>query len=317
MKTSSDLKQSLDLFEFAPGRKASWRALGRVLKDLDTLLFFAKALNMPYATLSEMTYVLFKSSVVNAFLGQADAHSSDLQSYVIDTLPPDVYAEIQRPDLWSDSAPKGELLPAVWDSIDVVIAKSIATVIEKLSRVLDALPSKEGSMVFEHAMKMNRQRPTIGTYGAAIKHQLVPDVLVILDVSGSMSASTISQIVDDVVAMSWKANAHMAIVSNSAFHWEPGTYNVADILRKAEYGGTQYEMLTPLLQKDWGTVITVADYDSSNEAKRYIANNAKGRIGQVLDISLVNRPTFLAECVGQLADDVRPILIGSSGYVLA
>jgi hypothetical protein len=37
----------------------------------------------------------------------------------------------------------------------------------------------------------------------------------------------------------------------------------------------------------------------------------------VLDISLVNKPTFLAQCVGQLAADVQPLLIGSSYYVMS
>ena len=35
----------------------------------------------------------------------------------------------------------------------------------------------------------------------------------------------------------------------------------------------------------------------------------------MLDISLVNRPSFLAECVGLLANKVTPILIGNSQYV--
>jgi hypothetical protein len=36
----------------------------------------------------------------------------------------------------------------------------------------------------------------------------------------------------------------------------------------------------------------------------------------VLDVSLVGRPTFLAECVGQLADEVRPILTAAAGASL-
>jgi hypothetical protein len=31
----------------------------------------------------------------------------------------------------------------------------------------------------------------------------------------------------------------------------------------------------------------------------------------------VNQPTFLAQCVGQLADEVRPLLIANSSYVLS
>jgi hypothetical protein len=81
--------------------------------------------------------------------------------------------------------------------------------------------------------------------------------------------------------------------------------------------GTHYETLTPLMKRDWGTVITIADYDSSQSAKNHLRDNAFGRIGQVLDLSLVNRPTYLAECVGQFADKVTPLLVGSSDYVLS
>ena len=81
-----------------------------------------------------------------------------------------------------------------------------------------------------------------------------------------------------------------------------------DVLAKAEYGGTHYEQLKPLFDQSWGTVITIADYDSSPSAMKTLAN-CKGHIGQVLDISLVSRTTFLAECVGQLADEVRPLML--------
>jgi hypothetical protein len=107
----------------------------------------------------------------------------------------------------------------------------------------------------------------------------------------------------------------MAIVSNTCTYWPAGTFSVADILDAAEYGGTQYEQLAGLFTRDWDTVITVADYDSSGQSKRLISQ-CSGRIGQVLDISLVDRPTFLAECVGTLASSVKPLLVGTSRYVL-
>ena len=44
--------------------------------------------------------------------------------------------------------------------------------------------------------------------------------------------------------------------------------------------------------------------------------SCNGSIQQVLDISLVNGPTFLAECLGQLAAEVRPLMIASTNYVL-
>jgi hypothetical protein len=162
---------------------------------------------------------------------------------------------------------------------------------------------------------MNAKRPVIGDYRAAVTHARQKQNLLILDVSGSMNSSTIARIVDDVVALSYTANACMAIVSDTTTYWEAGAYDTAAILAKATYGGTHYETLANLMDRDWGTVITVADYDSSWSAKDHIAQ-CKGHIDEVIDVSLVNRPTYLAECVGQLADKVSPILIGSTGYVL-
>ena len=57
-----------------------------------------------------------------------------------------------------------------------------------------------------------------------------------------------------------------------------------------------------------GASVSIADYDSAYIAKSVISN-CTGHIGTVLDISLVNRSTFLAECVGQLADKVQPLMV--------
>jgi hypothetical protein len=171
-------------------------------------------------------------------------------------------------------------------------------------------------MVFKTMHTLNKRRPTIGDYKARIHHARVPSQLVIFDVSGSMTEGTVRAIAPEVVALSWKANASLAIVSDTTRVWDPGTFTVADVLREAEYSGTHYETLLPLMRRDWGTVITIADYDSSQDAKNHLRDNAFGKIGQVLDLSLVNRPTYLAECVGQFADKVTPLLVGSSDYVL-
>ena len=55
-------------------------------------------------------------------------------------------------------------------------------------------------------------------------------------------------------------------------------------------------------------VITIADYDSAAAAKTAIAK-CTGHIQQLLDISLVGRPTYLGEVVGQLADEIKPLLV--------
>lgn len=314
--TSSDLTQSLDLFEFAPGKKASWGTLKRMLQDVPTALFFAKAYDLDYIKVSEIIGKLFSSPLINAL--QEGTHSVDLQDYVVDMLTVSGHESVaKRLDFSSNEIPDPELLAYMWEQIEVVVAKSIKEVAEKLADVLDRLPSKEADMVFGTMAKVNRQRPTIGVHSPSFKHDPVPGVLVILDVSGSMTERTIKEIIDDVVALSWNANATMAIVSNDTFVWDPGTFSTRDVLAKAQYGGTQYETLYSLFDgRDWGTVITIADYDSSYGAKHAIGKMT-GRVGQLLDFSLVNRPTFLAECVGQLADEVKPMLIATGSHVLS
>lgn len=313
--TSSELQRELQLFEFIPGKKAAWATLRRLLPDLESALFFAKAYKMSYSNLSLLVQTLFNHPILK-LLGAGD-HSTELQDYLVDVVPTDVYEQV-APRLTVENRPAADILPEFWAQAELTIAESIRTVALKLGNVLDALPSKEGVMTFQHLAQHNRQRPTIGDYRATIKHQVVPNNLVIFDVSGSMTSTTVQALVDEVVGLAWSANATLAIVSNSCFTWEPGTYTSAEVLRCAEYGGTQYETLAPLFAdgRVWGNVICVADYDSSYGAKDALAKQT-GTIGKVFDISLVNRPTFLAECVGQLADEVEPLLIATSRYVLS
>lgn len=309
--TSSSTSTDLSLIEVKPGMTGSFASLKAMLPDVETALFFGKVFELDYRQLSNLIYTLFQSNLVNEL--RSGAHSVDLQDYVVDLAHEGYFNEgdvVLKPDV-----PHGEILPAMWDSIEVTVAKSIKDVATKLEGVVDRLPGKNGQMVFRSLMKMNAKRPTIGDYKAKIHHAPEKPNLLILDVSGSMTSATIQAIVEDVVALSYKANAHLAIVSNSCTYWEPGTYDVTSVLAAAEFGGTQYEELSEVLDVDWGVVITVADYDSSRGAKARLAM-CKGKIDEVLDISLVNRPTFLAECVGQLATKVTPILVAPTHYVL-
>lgn len=317
----SDLRASLDLVEIKPGVRFSKATLKALLPDAETVLFFGKVYGLDAQQLGNLLLTVLNTDVAHALLGEGGVHSNELQDYLLDGYYDengdwfDPIADalfMAEGDITFDpEVPKGEILPEVWKSLETDIAQSIKDVAAKLESVVNLLPGKQGSMVFGAMMKLNRNRPTIGDYRAKIHHEPVKENLLILDVSGSMNADTIARIIDDVVALSYMANAHMAVVSNTTTHWEPGSYTVENVLAAAEYGGTHYETLMPLFDgKDWGVVITVADYDSSPEAKSAVASMG-GHIDQVLDISLVARPTFLAECVGQLASEVRPLLIAS------
>ena len=315
----SDLRASLDLIEIKPGVKFSKATLKALLPDTETVLFFGKVYGLDAQQLGNLLLTVLNSDVAHALLGEGGVHSSDLQDYLLDGYyddDGDWFDPIAESMIMADGditfdpdVPKGEILPEVWKSMQVDIAQSIKDVAAKLETIVNLLPGKRGNMVFGAMMKLNKNRPTIGDYRAKIHHEPVKENLLILDVSGSMNAVTVARIIDDVVSLSYMANAHMAVVSNTTTYWAPGSYSVNDVLAAAQYGGTHYETLAPLFDgKDWGVVITVADYDSSMSAKQALAPMS-GHIDQVLDISLVDQPTFLAECVGQLADEVRPLLI--------
>lgn len=336
--SSADLEASLEIIEVKPGVRFSTQVLRDLLPDAETVLFFGKVFDLDYTQLSELMHLCLDSDLAKE-LFRGD-HSTDLQGYLLDgwdeheewcainwidtdgecSCTPQHHDAIVplakrgkvslKPDV-----PKGEILPEVWKSLQVEVAQSIKAVAAKLQSVVGMLPGKQGQMVFGSMMKMNARRPTIGVHQAHIHHAPQKENLVVLDVSGSMTSDTVRKIVDDVVALSYMANASMAIVSNTTTYWEPGAYGTPEVLAAAEYGGTHYETLADLFDRDWGTVVTIADYDSSWSAKEHLAR-CTGNIDEVLDISLVNRPTFLAECVGQRAASVRPLLIGRSQYVL-
>lgn len=295
------------------GMKLHVATLRTMLPDIETALFFGKVFELDKDDLNIVLNALFQSDVLTALTQETTMHSMDLQDYVVE-LGYENLIELGE-IAFAPVTPHAEILPAMWEMAQVDVAKSIKDVAEKLKDVVSAMPGKHGQMVFESMMKMNARRPIIGDYRASIKHARQAKNLVILDVSGSMSHSTVSTIIDDVVALSWEANASLAIVSNTATIWSPGEYDSVVVLKAAEFGGTHYETLSALLEEDWGVVVTIADYDSSASAKAALAK-CKGSIELVLDISLVDRPSFLAECVGQRALETRPLLVGNSSYVL-
>lgn len=311
--SQSDVSASLHIVEIKPGLRFTVPVLKQLLPTVETVLFFGKVYELDVVQLSNVLHLVHDSDLARALL--TGDHSVELQDYLVDDL--GVPLGLHAGDItFSPSVPTGEILPELWKSMEIEVAKSIKDVAEKLRSVVGLMPGKQGSMVFNAMMKLNVKRPTLGDYRARIHHAPVKENLVILDVSGSMTEHTVRQIVDDVVALSYIANAHLAVVSNTTTHWEPGSYNTDDVLRAAEFGGTQYETLAPLFNRDWGVVVTVADYDSSRSAQSSLAANCNGHVDQLLDVSLVNRPTFLAECVGQFADEVRPLLVAQTHQVL-
>jgi hypothetical protein len=301
------LADKLNLIQLKPGLKFSVHALKAALPDIETTLFFAKLYELDVSALSRLLLAVFgDSGVVTAICKDDGIHSHELQDYIVEL---GYEFLIKSGDVVFEPAPvPGEFLPLLWEQLEVDVAKSIKEVAEKLVDVVGHMPGKNGQMVFQSLMAVNAKRPIVGDYKAQIHHAPAADNLVILDCSGSMTEPTIAQIIEDVVALSYTANAHLAIVSNTTTHWGPGEYDVDHVLAEAEYGGTHYETLSSLLDRNWGVVVCIADYDSSYRAKEAIAQ-CTGHIDLALDISLVAQPTFLIETVGQLASEVRPLMV--------
>lgn len=297
----------LEIIEIKPGIRFSLGTLKRGLPDIESALFLAKLYKLDAYQLGHLMRTVFdERNLVQVLMGEDHTHSYDLQDYLLEL----GYESLIESGsiIFGEAPPKGEILPELWKDLEVSIARSIQEVAEKLKDVVGSMPGKQGEMIFQTMMKVNARRPILGDHKAHIHHAPQRENLVVLDVSGSMSEHTIQTIVEDVMALTYMANAHLAIVSDTSTHWGPGEATVEAVLNVAEYSGTHYETLAALMDQDWGVVVTIADYDSSWNAMGAIKSRA-GHIQQLLDISLVNRPTFLAEVLGQLADEVRPLLI--------
>lgn len=288
-------------------------ALIEALPDVETALWFAKAMDFTAQERSALLLILFgESDVIAALTNEGNVHSTELQDYLLEL---GYENQIEEGAIrFDENQPlHGEVLPEVWESLQLTIAASIKEVVDALGSTIGKMHGKEGRMLMQSMMMMNAKRPTIGDFKARIHHESQVPNLWILDVSGSMTESTVRALVDEVCAGAYMANAHLAVVSDTTTFWGPGEYDSATVLEVAEFLGTHYETLAPLFDQDWGVVVTIADYDSSRAAETAF-KKVKGRVSEVFDISLVGRPTYLSEVVGAVADKVTPVLIANDDY---
>lgn len=312
------LKSSADVTTFASGTSFPTTFLRDALKDVETAMFFAKVYDLRPQEVAHVLQVCVPSPVVEALTNQADLHSQSLQDYLVEQYQ-DEDGDWVYPDAAFHEAVPGykapvnaEILPEVWKTIELTIAKSIKDVAETIGTAIEHMPGKTADMVFKTLAKVNAKRPTLGDYQATFHHTPQKRVLVVFDVSGSVSAETVRTIVDDVVGLAYEANAALVLISNTAIYYQAGGYSTDQVLADAEFGGTHYEHLAPLFTNlDWDVVISIADYDSSPSAA-HVLSRCNGKIGQLFDVSLVNRSTYLAECLAPMATEVRPLLIASN-----
>ena len=315
--SNTEVNDSLTLFRLDSKRLISVQKLKELLPDVQTAAWFGAYYKLSRTKLAELFLILFDSPVLKALMTEGYKHSTSLQTYLAQTLSMDEYGELQMQKVVQPETPAPDLiLPQLWEAAEVKVATALREVADTITGVVDRLPSKNGKMVFRTLAKMNANRPTVGVYEPHISHHRRASSLLILDVSGSMTEETIRTIAADVVGLAWKADAHLAVVSDTMTVWEPGGYDVKAILRAAEFAGTHYEQLAPLFNRNWGTVITVADYDSSWSAKE-VLRGCSSTIEEIIDISLVDRPTFLSESLGHMAKKITPMIVGSGSYPLS
>ena len=315
--SNTEVKDSLTLFRLDSKRLISVQKLKELLPDVQTAAWFGAYYKLSRTKLAELFLLLFDSSVLQALMTEGYKHSTSLQTYLAQALSQDEYVELRMQQVLQPEAPAPDLiLPQLWEAAEVKVATALREVADTITDVVDRLPSKNGKMVFRTLAKMNANRPTVGVYEPHISHHRRASSLLILDVSGSMTEETIRTIAADVVGLAWKADAHLAVVSDTMTVWEPGGYDVKAILRAAEFRGTHYEQLAPLFNQNWGTVITVADYDSSWSAKEAL-HSCSSTIEEIIDISLVDRPTFLSESLGHMAKKITPMIVGSDRFPLS
>src|SRR3712207_5143730 len=105
--SSTEIQHKLELFEFAPGRKASWSTLENLLPDVQTALFFAKAFELDFRRLSDLVFTLFKTPLMEAL--SEGSHSTELQDYIVDVVSPAQWMQIA--DHFVPDVPVGEFLP--------------------------------------------------------------------------------------------------------------------------------------------------------------------------------------------------------------
>jgi hypothetical protein len=302
---------SLNIVEVAPGRVFPVKWLRKTLKKPVHAVKFAKVFDLTPVELSSLLRLLFPGvDLVQALTQSAQYHSNELQTYIVALGYEHLITDgepVSDPDL-----PDDDTLAELFEQARVVVASSMDEVAEQIDLVMGAMPGKQGRMAVKSVLKANRRAlKKLGVDEVQIVHGHHPNNLAVLDCSGSMTEYWVRILAEPVVRMAMEANAHLAIVSSTARVWRPGEYSVESVLDEAEYGGTHYETLAGLFEgKHWGTVVTVADYDSAWGAKEVLAATG-GTIDLLLDISLVQRPTFLAECLEPLAKETRPLLVGN------
>src|SRR5690242_18782309 len=145
--SSSDLQASLQIVEVKPGKRFSVATLRSLLPDVETALFFGKVYALDASQLAALLHTVLNTDLSSALFGEGAMHSNELQGYLLDGYDECLdcgssaaYCDCDNPDwvhrqpviggqydgdvVLDPAVPHGEILPAVWEQLEVEVAAS-------------------------------------------------------------------------------------------------------------------------------------------------------------------------------------------------
>ena len=304
--------------------------LAEIVTTPKQAMFLIKALGTqvinPALTLGRLFNVLDLGSVAD-YLAMG-GHSTELQDWWdangIDFEVPDhetVITANESADIEDEEGDADTLLDLVNNSL-VKLPTTITELADELFvDVLSKQPSGQASYVLDHLMQVSKFGQ-IGTVKTGLEYQADTKAAIVLDCSGSMGTKLGKAIAESVVRLADTLKCDLILVSSTAVRLPAGTFGVKTVLANWQNQLTLYNQLIPYfrdISQSYDTVITIADYDSIASHKLAIQQECGARIQKVYDVCVEYvedgrgnlRTSFLAECLGQLADEVIPVFVGA------
>lgn len=189
--------------------------------------------------------------------------------------------------------------------------------------VLSKQPTGQAHYVLDHVMQVSKFGQ-IGTVKTQLEYEVDTNAVLVVDCSGSMGMALGQAIAEPVVRLANDLKCDLILVSTNAVKFPAGTFTVDTVLDNWQNGWTYYNQLIPFFRditQSYDAIVTIADYDSHAEHKSQIARECAARAQVLYDINVQYttdydgniRTSFLAECLGQLADRVVPVFVGAPG----
>ena len=260
----------------------------------------------------------------------AGGHSSTLQTWLeeegltIPVLDDEVVVDEGKDQQdFEDDTDLDTLLDLVNNAL-VKLPESIRALGEGLFlEVLSKQPAGQASYTLDHVMQVSKFGQ-IGTVKTQMEYEQDTNAVVVADCSGSMGLALGRAIAEPIVRLANSLKCDLILVSSEAKRFPAGTFDVQTILDNWQNGWTFYNQLIPHFRditQSYDVIVTIADYDSHIEHLREINSKCAARAQVLYDINVQYtededgnvKTSFLAECLGQLADRVVPVFVGARG----